>query len=472
MADYSQTAPAGQSSADSDCCYLRIPSYLPGFIYDDKTTVHTSESEREVFWFEGKLKMPEAELVCPECRCRMHRNQKNFVHIRHIPIGRTFSDICVEHYQLRCPRCHATKSQDIRFKAPGHRITNDLYNHTRDLLAWGLNNKTVANLTGLGQNTVKEIDKKRLQELYTIDGKKLRKPERQARFLGIDEFLLHHGHRYATHITDLETGHVLWIQPGKKKQVVYDFIDFVGLDWMKGVQAVSCDMNSDFQKAFEEKCPHLEIVFDYFHVVKNFNDKAISEIRKDEQKRLLAEGKVKAANMLKGSKFILTSSLEELRRKDQEAAEGKVFRKKGTIFKIEEVMCKGGWEERYKALIKENKLLFTADLIKEKLKYAYDERIQAEEMAKELKEIMNICEASKDKHLLWFSKLIKEHFNGMVARAKFRISNGMMEGINNKIKTLRRQGYGYPDDEYFFLKIIDASRKDYIRNERSHRKCD
>ena len=53
---------------------------------------------------------------------------------------------------------------------------------------------------------------------------------------------------------------------------------------------------------------------------------------------------------------------------------------------------------------------------------------------KELKEIMNICEASKDKHLLWFSKLIKEHFNGMVARAKFRISNGMMEGINNKIK--------------------------------------
>ena len=471
MTDYSQTATAGQSVAEPNC-YLRIPSYLPGFIYDDKTTVHTSESEREVFWFEGKLKMPEEELVCPKCGFRMHRNQKSNVHLRHIPIGGAFTDLCVEHYQLRCPRCHETKSQNIQFKAPGHRITNDLYNHTRDLLAWGLNNKTVANLTGLGQNTVKEIDKKRLQELYTIDGKKLRKPERQARFLGIDEFLLHHGHRYATHITDLETGHVLWIQPGKKKQVVYDFIDFVGLDWMKGVQAVSCDMNSDFQKAFEEKCPHLEIVFDYFHVVKNFNDKAISEIRKDEQKRLLAEGKVKAANMLKGSKFILTSSLEELRRKDQEAAEGKVFRKKGTIFKIEEVMCKGGWEERYKALIKENKLLFTADLIKEKLKYAYDERIQAEEMAKELKEIMNICEASKDKHLLWFSKLIKEHFNGMVARAKFRISNGMMEGINNKIKTLRRQGYGYPDDEYFFLKIIDASRKDYIRNERSHRKCD
>ena len=81
--------------------------------------------------------------------------------------------ICFEHYQLRCPRCHATKSQDIKFKAPGHRITYALYNQTRDLLAWGLTNKTVAELTGLGKNTVKEIDKVRLQELYTIDGKKL-----------------------------------------------------------------------------------------------------------------------------------------------------------------------------------------------------------------------------------------------------------------------------------------------------------
>jgi hypothetical protein len=43
---------------------------------------------------------------------------------------------------------------------------------------------------------------------------------------------------------------------------------------------------------------------------------------------------------------------------------------------------------------------------------------------------------------------------------------------NNKIKTIRRQDYGYPDDEYFFLKIIDGSRKRYVRNPKSHRFCD
>ncbi|MBE5858535.1 MAG: transposase, partial [Butyrivibrio sp.] len=44
--------------------------------------------------------------------------------------------------------------------------------------------------------------------------------------------------------------------------------------------------------------------------------------------------------------------------------------------------------------------------------------------------------------------------------------------INQKIKTLRRHGYGYPDDEYFFLKIMDMSRKEYVRNQPSHKICD
>ena len=39
------------------------------------------------------------------------------------------------------------------------------------------------------------------------------------------------------------------------------------------------------------------------------------------------------------------------------------------------------------------------------------------------------------------------------------IYTGRLEGINNLIKTVRRTGYGYPDDEYFFLKLFDRSRR-------------
>lgn len=54
---------------------------------------------------------------------------------------------------------------------------------------------------------------------------------------------------------------------------------------MDGVEAVACDMNSDFQEAFEEKCRHIQVVFDYFQIVKNFNDRVVGEVREDEQKR-------------------------------------------------------------------------------------------------------------------------------------------------------------------------------------------
>ena len=153
--------------------------------------------------------------------------------------------------------------QHIPYCSDHHRITKELEAYVCDLLALGTyTNKQVAELCGLHQHTVKAIDKRRLESLYVKDGK-LVKPKRYARFLGIDEFKLHDGHQYATHIIDMATGHVLWIAQGKKKKVVYDFIEHVGMDWMRHVDAVALDMNSDFEEAFLEKCPHIRPVFDY-----------------------------------------------------------------------------------------------------------------------------------------------------------------------------------------------------------------
>ena len=141
------------------------------------------------------------------------------------------------------------------------------------------------------------------------------------------------------------------------------------------------------------------------------------------------------------------------------------------LFNKEEVVRKPGYEARYDALLKENELLFTLDLIKEKLSEAYRQTSEPV-MADMMLEIMDLCKATKNKHLLWFGRLIENHFEGVIAHATYRISAGKIEGLNNKIKTLRRQGYGYPDDEYFFLKIFDISRKAYDRNPASHRICD
>ena len=77
---------------------------------------------------------------------------------------------------------------------------------------------------------------------------------------------------------------------------------------------------------------------------------------------------------------------------------------------------------------------------------------------------MYICEAIGNKHFLWFRNLLDTHFEGAIAQATYEISAGKIEGINQRIKTLHRHDYAYPDDEYFFLKLFDMSRKEYVRN--------
>lgn len=338
----------------------------------------------------------------------------------------------MDKHQFICPKCGQTEMQWIPFQAEHHRITVELLAYTENLLSRGYTNKEVSGLTGLHQGTVKDIDKARLQRLYTVDGKTFRKPETQAIHLAIDEFKLHDGYKFATHIIDLDTGHVLWIQEGKKKQVVYDFIDFVGEDWMAGVEAVACDMNSDFQEAFEERCPDIQIVYDHFHIIKNFNEKVVSEIRKDEQRRLLEAGDKEGAKALKGSKYILTSKRSTLRKKDQEASEGKVIQKGSALFGVPEIKQPGGNEARYDELLKQNKLLFTVDLVREMLSRAFQRDIDTD-MANDLDEIIDTCRATKNIHFQWFAKLIENHYEGIIAHASLTIASGKIEGINNKI---------------------------------------
>lgn len=416
-----------------------------------------------MYLLHGELKASADDSICPQCGSSMHIHNRCEVNLRHLCFGDKLS--CLRFTKLRyyCPRCGHSHMQDVPFQAKGHRISSELLNFTRDLLAYGFTNKQVAYITGLGRNTVKDIDLKRLKEKYTVDGERLIQPERQARFLGIDEFKLHDGHKYAVIIIDMETGHILWLAHGKKKASVYSFIEHVGKEWMEGVEAVACDMNSDFQEAFEDRCPHIQTVFDFFHIVKNFNDKVVGQIRKDEQRRLIAEGDEKAAKSLKGSRYILTSSKQTLARKDREAEDGKILSKASSLFSKEQVVRKDGHLARYEDIIRQNKLLFTLDLIKEKLCEAY-KMTDEPSMAGAISEIMDMCMATGNKHLLWFRRLLDNHFEGIIAHATYDISAGKIEGVNNRIKTLRRQGYGYPDDDYFFLKLFDASRKGYVRN--------
>ncbi len=444
----------------ADGGYLKIPSDLIGFT-NTETSPHCDDKGRSLFIMKGHIDFLKPSKVCPECGQIMHVHGSYPVKLSHLPFGSTSTKLHFSSSRFLCPHCHHTEMQEIPFKSAGHRITRSLQTYIESLLA--LNQYTLKQIsenTGVNRDIIKDIDKKRLLDRYTTveNGVPvLKRVEGPVPFLGIDEFLLHKGNKYATHIIDQQTGAILWIAEGRKKQVVYDFIEHYGLEWMQGVQAVACDMNSDFEQAFLEKCPHITIVYDHFHIVKNFNDKVISEVRKDEQKRLEEEGDKEGAKSLKRARFILTSSRDTLQKKDQEAAEGKEIRKESELFKTPALQRKGGLEKRYDSILAANRLLFLAAFIQEKLSYAYT-LTNKELMLEIMNEIITLCEETGNRHFLWFARLLRKHLHGIVSHAVYRISAGKIEGINNRIKTVRRQAYGLPDNEYFFLKLIDMSR--------------
>ena len=284
-------------------------------------------------------------------------------------------------------------------------------------------------------------------------------------FLSESYFKYFNGRSY----TDSQT--YLIITQENKKSRIFSFDSKKWRDFVVKIRKVKDQLkDSGVEASYLDGNTAREYVDRYFSM--NFNDKVVAEVRKDEQRRLYSEGRKEEARMLKNTKYILTSNRQTLRKKDDKAKEDRKANIETKIFDGgKQKETRGGNEELYDALLKENKLLFLSDMVKEKLSHAYtldDECI----MAKEITEIIDICNDSGNKHFRWFSNLLEKHFEGIIAHGTYKISSGKVEGTNNLIKTVRRKAYGYRDNDYFFLKIMDESRREYVRNPKSHKNYD
>ena len=427
---------------------------------DELETVRRDDPEAEFVWdtcirYVGEYEESDEDRICPRCGAAMVPRGSQTTILKHSTNGLQKAEIHVKRRRLQCTHCGHRPTVTLPFQAGHHRITCQLEQDIEQLCRLGLTHSHIHRLTGVHRHIIKAIDKRRLEEEYK-NGGTLKKPDRQARFLGIDEFSLHSGHQYATQIMDMETGHVLFLAKGKKKDVVYQFIDHVGLRWMAGVKAVCCDMNAGFANAFRERCPHLEIVYDRFHLVQNFNEMVLTEVRKDVQKELLKNGDVDGAKLLKRSKYIILSSRATREENDRKAEERRTLRAEEG--EAASGVRKKGQVERHDEIIALNELFFIADYVKESLSAAYQQTDRSV-MEADIREIIAVCRETRNEHFIRFAGLLERHIDGITAHALYPRNSGRIEGMNNKIKTLRRRSYGMSDTEFFFLKIMDASRR-------------
>lgn len=184
-----------ENTPESKKNYLKIPSDLDVFknTYTDAITISPN---RRIYNFHGHLLQHKKCPVCPHCNSKMHIHGTVDSHLKHVPFGSNYTQVCFKKLRFKCPYCHYTCLQDVQFKADRHNITVQLLAFVTDLLNMGdYTLKQVAEISGLCKNEVKQIDMERLKNKLTSDGETLKKPEHQAKYLGIDEFRLHRGHK-------------------------------------------------------------------------------------------------------------------------------------------------------------------------------------------------------------------------------------------------------------------------------------
>lgn len=455
---------------------LESPSSMPGF-RQTGACVETSRTldpgtrrvprarSFPVLEIPGETLCP-APAACPVCGGRTRPNGATSCRLAHLPFGGSRSVVTVYRPRARRTRCGAGVRAPAPFRAPGRTATPALVRPVGDLPAYGLTLTDVALATGLRRQVVRETDRERLARPYTRptpDGRREPSPPAaRSRPPGVDEFKLHDGHRYATVVLDPESGHVPWLARGERRPAPEGFFDLACDEWMGGAEAVACDMNSDHERAFRERYPHAAVVSDRFHLVGNLNENAIGEVRKDLQREPVKAGDQEGARRPKRTKYPpMASRPTREQRERRETGPRGPSEKQASLFRGE---VRPRWQAgpepavRHRELVASNELLFAADLVKDTLSPAHESH-DPRRTREPVEHAAGICHGTGDRHFAWFARLLESHMDGIRAHALHPVTSGKVEGTNNMIKTLRRKHYGLPDDEYLFLKIMDASRK-------------
>ena len=284
--------------------------------------------------------------------------------------------------------------------------------------------RDVAAHLGVGWDLIKDIQKRDLSRRFA-------KPKlKHLRRIAIDEIAVAKGHRYLTVVLDLDSGAVVFVGDGKGADALKPFWKRLRPSGAK-IEAVAMDMSAAYRGAVSAHLPKAVIVFDHFHVIKLFNEK-LSDLRRSLYREATDAMQKK---VLKGTRWLLLKNPENL---DAEKDE----------------------KQRLEEALALNKPLATAYYLKEDLRRFWEQPGKRFATAF-LDGWMRRAEASGIKMLQQMAKTLAAHRSGLLAYYDAMITSGPMEGTNNKIKTMKRQAYGFRDQEFFKLKILAIHETKY-----------
>ena len=332
--------------------------------------------------------------------------------------------------RLECPRCGPT-IEAVSWLDRYQRMTTRLAAKIARL-AMVLPIRHVAAWFHVHWATVKQIDQRALAaRLGPVDTASLA----GVRVIAIDEFAIHRGHRYATVIADPRTKRVLWVGQGRRREDVRPFFELLGEEGRARLEAVVMDMSGPYAEEVRAQCPAAAIVYDLFHVVAKYGREVIDRVRVDETNRVAQAGRPNDARLrarrrvIKGTRWLL-------------------LKNRATVTHPQDRI-------RLRELLAANRALFTVYVLKDDLKQLW--QYQYVGAARRFwDQWYRRAMRSRIPPLMRFARQLAAYLPGILSRCRYPFHTSFIEGVNNKIKVLKRMAYGFRDDAYFFLKIRAA----------------
>lgn len=233
------------------------------------------------------------------------------------------------------------------------------------------------------------------------------------------------GPKFVTLVLNGETGELLSMTEGRKKESLQAFTDLLSEKQARDIKAVGLDRAGAYYQVVREDLPRAEVVFDKFHIVRNFNA-VIDEVRRAEVKNADKAGK----KFIKGQRFNLFRRAEN--RTEKQTA-------------------------RLEELLAVNKPLFEVHLLGEQLQefWNYTYGAWAERY------LADWCQWAKEsglKPVLRFAKGLWESREGLIAYFRHGITSGLIESFNATAQRVMQRCCGVRNLHYLWLKLRQESR--------------
>lgn len=398
---------------------MSISKVFYTLINDKNTIFQKAEFQSDHIIFRARLRKTMKR--CPCCKSFDVRikdtKERTF---RMLNLGQKRTHLKIDVYKVWCQACDKKAWIELPFTCGKLPMTISFILYIIQLT--GMSTLlSVALFLGLQWKTVKNIDKANLKKkAKQFSYKKLR-------YISIDEIAIKKGHKYMTIFTDISTGQIIHAVEGRSEEALRPFLRLLSKK-AKRLRAIGIDMSAAYASSVRIHLPHVSIVYDRFHVTKLLNN-TIDKIRRAEYANCLNKG----LRVLKGQRFLLLRNFIDLATEQKSSLQ--------TLLEVNESLgIAHSMKEQFR-------LFWTCGSSKEGSRFLGWWIIEAFESGVE--------------QLVRTARTLLYHFKGLLTYFEYKIDNGKAEGINNKIKVLKRNAYGYRDQEYFKLRLYNLHNKEY-----------